>query len=391
MKRLLSILLSLVLSFMLVGCGGAAPSQQQQQQQTTQQSTSEQKTTGALAVIHEKKFGGVYLDITIDEFNALGFEYGDSCDVTFSNGYKLEDIPYYNGYYSKTGHPLISAYPGFPHIDVCVNNGDPLWETAGLKEGDTGTVTLREKGKYLTTQQALAAVYTTDRNDYPSDEAFANFRAMKGGQIAENMVYRSASPCNNEYGRAAYASALAEKAGVQFILDQADSTEEVEGYYTDPSFDMSWHKGLFDNGHVAALDMNVNYRSQKFAGKLVKGLRQMIAQDGPYLIHCTEGKDRTGFTCALLEALCGASYDEMLDDYMISYDNYYGINKQTDKDRYDAVVDAKFNDIALCIGGQPVDGKLDGLDYKAGARKYLLDAGMTEEEITQLENKLCGK
>lgn len=391
MKRLLSILLSLVLSFMLVGCGGAAPSQQQQQQQTTQQSTSEQKTTGALAVIHEKKFGGVYLDITIDEFNALGFEYGDSCDVTFSNGYKLEDIPYYNGYYSKTGHPLISAYPGYPHIDVCVNNGDPLWETAGLKEGDTGTVTLREKGKYLTTQQALAAVYTTDRNDYPSDEAFANFRAMKGGQIAENMVYRSASPCNNEYGRAAYASALAEKAGVQFILDQADSTEEVEGYYTDPSFDMSWHKGLFDNGHVAALDMNVNYRSQKFAGKLVEGLRQMIAQDGPYLIHCTEGKDRTGFTCALLEALCGASYDEMLDDYMISYDNYYGINKQTDKDRYDAVVDAKFNDIALCIGGQPVDGKLDGLDYKAGARKYLLDAGMTEEEITQLENKLCGK
>ena len=391
MKRLLSILLSLVLSFMLVGCGGAAPSQQQQQQQTTQQSTSEQKTTGALAVIHEKKYGGVYLDIIIDEFNALGFEYGDSCDVTFSNGYKLEDIPYYNGYYSKTGHPLISAYPGFPHIDVCVNNGDPLWETAGLKEGDTGTVTLREKGKYLTTQQALAAVYTTDRNDYPSDEAFANFRAMKGGQIAENMVYRSASPCNNEYGRAAYASALAEKAGVQFILDQADSTEEVEGYYTDPSFDMSWHKGLFDNGHVAALDMNVNYRSQKFAGKLVEGLRQMIAQDGPYLIHCTEGKDRTGFTCALLEALCGASYDEMLDDYMISYDNYYGINKQTDKDRYDAVVDAKFNDIALCIGGQPVDGKLDGLDYKAGARKYLLDAGMTEEEITQLENKLCGK
>ena len=377
---------------MLVGCGGgAAPSQQQQQQQITQQSTSEQKTTGALKVIHEKKFGGVYLDITIDEFNTLGFEYGDSCNVTFSDGYKLEDIPYYNGYYSKTGHPLISAYPGYPHIDVCVNNGDPLWETVGLKEGDTGMVTLREKGKYLTTQQALAAVYTTDRNDYPSDEAFANFRAMKGGQIAENTVYRSASPCNNEYGRAAYASALAEKAGVQFILDQADSTEEVEGYYTDPSFDMSWHKGLFDNGHVAALDMNVNYRSQKFAGKLVEGLRQMIAQDGPYLIHCTEGKDRTGFTCALLEALCGASYDEMLDDYMISYDNYYGINKQTDKDRYDAVVDAKFNDIALCIGGQPVDGKLDGLDYKAGARKYLLDAGMTEEEIAQLENKLCGR
>lgn len=64
---------------------------------------------------------------------------------------------------------------------------------------------------------------------------------------------------------------------------------------------MSWHKGLFDNGDVNALDMSVNYRSQKFTGKL--------------------------------EALCGTSYDEMLDDYMISYDNYYGINKEKDKAR----------------------------------------------------------
>ena len=184
-----------------------------------QQSTNEQKATSELAAIHETKFSGVYLDITIDEFNALGFEYGDSCDVTFSNGYKLEDIPYYNGFYSKTGHPLICAYPGFPHIDIAFNNGDPLWKVAGLKEGDTGTVTLREKGKYLTTQNALAAVYTSNRDDYPSDVAFANFRAMKGGQMAEGTVYRSASPCNDEYGRAPYASSLAEKAGVRFILD----------------------------------------------------------------------------------------------------------------------------------------------------------------------------
>lgn len=45
-------------------------------------------------------------------------------------------------------------------------------------------------------------------------------------------------------------------------------------------------------------------------------------------------------------------------------------------------------------GCREAEGRLEeieGLDYKAGAEKYLLDAGMTEEEITQLENKLCGK
>ena len=64
-----------------------------------------------LGIIHEEEFGGVYIDITIDEFNALGFEYGDSVTVSFSNGYKLKDIPYYNGYYTQTGEPLLIAYP----------------------------------------------------------------------------------------------------------------------------------------------------------------------------------------------------------------------------------------------------------------------------------------
>ena len=55
---------------------------------------------------HEQEFGGVYIRITIDDFNRLGFEYGDSVNVKFSNGYELNDIPYYNGYYVDAGEPL---------------------------------------------------------------------------------------------------------------------------------------------------------------------------------------------------------------------------------------------------------------------------------------------
>jgi len=124
---------------------------------------------------------------------------------------------------------------------------------------------------------------------------------------------------------------------------------------------------------------------------MVCGLRGIILHKGPYLIHCTEGKDRTGFVCALLEALCGASYDEMRDDYMITYDNYYGINEKDDKARYDAVVDVKFDDIARCIAGVPTYGSLDGADYAAGARKYLTDVGMTEWEINKLIERLTSK
>ena len=56
-----------------------------------------------LPISHEEEFGGVYIKITIDDFNKLGFLYGDSVKVVFSNGYTMDDIPYFNGYYVKDG------------------------------------------------------------------------------------------------------------------------------------------------------------------------------------------------------------------------------------------------------------------------------------------------
>ena len=47
-----------------------------------------------------------------------------------------------------------------------------------------------------------------------------------------------------------------------------------------------------------------------------EGLRFFIANDGPYLIHCNEGQDRTGFSVAILECLMGASEEEVVADYM---------------------------------------------------------------------------
>lgn len=35
--------------------------------------------------------------------------------------------------------------------------------------------------------------------------------------------------------------------------------------------------------------------------------------------HCTKGKDRAGFMPALLEALIGATREEIVEDYMQSY------------------------------------------------------------------------
>ena len=38
------------------------------------------------SVSHDTKFGGIYINISIDDFNKIGFKYGDSVDLKFSNG-----------------------------------------------------------------------------------------------------------------------------------------------------------------------------------------------------------------------------------------------------------------------------------------------------------------
>ena len=112
----------------------------------------------------------------------------------------------------------------------------------------------------------------------------------------------------------------------------------------------------------------------------------MTEHEGPYLVHCTEGKDRTGFVCLLLEALCGASYGEIVEDYMITYDNYYGITKAADPERYTVIVEHVLNPMVQIIAGEGED--ITAADLKTGAETFLANAGMTEAQVKALQARL---
>ena len=47
-------------------------------------------------------------------------------------------------------------------------------------------------------------------------------------------------------------------------------------------------------------------------------LASLAAADGASVIHCTAGKDRTGWAIAVLQRLCGASMDDIMADYLAS-------------------------------------------------------------------------
>ncbi len=357
------------------------------------------------AIQHETEFGGVYIEITIEDFNDLGFEYGDSVDVVFSNGYRLEDIPYYNGYYVDAGQPLLIAYPGYDYIKAAVNYGDDLWETANLKldkdaaarqtlwlqaaleEHDTAGVYLREHGKYADIQSARDIHYFDERERYDSDVIFANFRNISMGSLKENILYRSASPCDNQHNRAPYVDSLMEEAGVKCILNLSDNDVKIERYISSDGFDSPYFLSLYNENHVIPIALNMNYMSEEFAQKIVQGFNAMAEQEGPYLIHCTEGKDRTGFVCMLAEALAGASYQEIADDYMITYDNYYRINQTSDPARYKTILEKNLDAmLAYVISDDSVDMKT--ADLTVYAENYLRSAGMSEEQLKAFQAKI---
>ena len=342
-----------------------------------------------VGVLHEEEFGGAYILLSIQEFNNMGFTCGDSLRIEFSNGYVLEDIPYYNGYYTANGEPLLVAYPGYPYIKAAINNSGDLFEAAGLREEDTATIALLERGKYEEIQAARDLHYSDVREDYESDAVFANFRSIRAGGIREGILCRSASPCDNQHNRAPYVDALMQEAGVAFILNLSDHEQKIQTYLAEPDFASPAFLELYERGMVEPIALNMNYGSAEFKAKVAAGLIRMAEAEGPYLVHCTEGKDRTGFVCMLLEALCGASYEEIRADYMVTYDNYYGITEETEKTRYDVIVECVLEPmIRSLIGDDGAD--IRTMDLAGWAEQYLLDGGMSPAQIAQLRDRLTG-
>ena len=373
----------------------------------------EQKTPSVegLETIHETEFGGVYLKMTIDDFNKLGFSYGDSVDLEFSNGYKLEDLPYYNGYYVDAGQPLLIAYPGYDYIKAAINYGEDLWEKAGLKDGllavpkllgavnsdlfsaaeldghSTAKIVLHERGKYKDIQDARDIHYSDERSKFDSDEIFANFRNMTVGNLKEGAVYRSASPCDNQHNRAPYVDALIREAGVNCILDLADNETKIEKYISAEGFSSPYFLSLYEGGKVIPLALSMNYMADEFGQKIAEGFRQMAETDGPCLVHCTEGKDRTGFVCMLIGMLAGASYRELVDDYMVTYQNYYKITEASEKAKYDVILDKNLNAMMRWVIGDE-NADLEKADLQTAAEKYLLAGGMTAAGIAAFLEKI---
>ncbi len=370
-RNCLSIIIVCVMALQLISCD------------TTEREDDKLKTVSA-TVIEIEKYGHAVLNVTTKDFMSVGYELGDVVLISLESGEYT--MPFYDGYYSNPGNLLLRGTNQEDNIAICINYGD-FSAINNVNIGDRVKINIFEKAGMRDIQELYNLQYSNNPDDYLDDATFANFRAITSGRIASSKLYRTASPINNENGRANFADNLIESVGVTTVLNLADSNEDIEEYLVNTNCTSDYYRYLYEEGKVIAIDLTGNFYSEEFACSIVEGLTFLAQNEPPYCIHCTEGKDRAGFTAMLLEGLMGATLDEIINDYMLSFYNYYGISKDKQLKRYQAVLNVNLMEMLSHVTGESVD-KLGQVDLETAITSYLTNAGMTHENILILKQKL---
>lgn len=334
--------------------------------------------------------GNLYLDFPADSF-LTKFELGDIVTVAI-NGYDTLELPVAE---ASGDVPIawfmLSAISGSDKLLLTMHNGQ-LAEVLGItdvKKPIEVIVSMKDKGGFKFGLEMRNVQYLDVYvENYPtlSIEEFANFREVRTTGMGKNKLYRSSSPIDPCLGRNLKADSLAKEAGVATFINLADAEEYAIAFN---GFDSSY----YSTKDAIFLALPVEFFSKPFEEGLAKGFRYMIEHEGPYLVHCTYGMDRTGFTIAILEALMGATTEEIQTDYAKTFSNYYYVTdgkqiilNEQQVDFFKAVVLRNLKAVYRAEGVNIPD--TDNIDWASATAKYLETFGLTPEEISALKEKL---
>ena len=174
-----------------------------------------------------------------------------------------------------------------------------------------------------------------------------------------------------------------ERQKVKTVLNLADTEETILSY------DMpSYSRTLWESGNVILCPLKADPTADDFNNRLIEALKKLPSHPAPYIVHCMEGKDRTGYVCALLEGLCGATYEEMVADYLKTYDNFYRITPEKDSGVCDALVSLRLNMCVMYYAGVNDESLLHDIDYAKAFSNFLLAHGMSQQQLDALVQAL---
>lgn len=344
----------------------------------------------SLNIYRDEEFGNICFVPTEDELKALDINEGDSVDISFSNGKTFTDVPFYSGICDRAGKTILFRYPGKKHFSLGNINDRPLWDEVKCNPKDMVTVSLKERGKYIANEEILLNNFSDERKDYPSDEDFTNFRAMSAGRLRKDFFFRGGSPVDSKFNRAVITDNLLKKNEIGFIINISDDVNRMDSYVNQEDFVSEYTMSLYMKGKVYLMGLSAFLKSAEYSIKSVEALRAMMSQKEKTFIHCTLGKDRTGYICMIIEALAGGTYGEMAEDYMMSYKSLYGVDEDSFPAKYNTIKKVMFDGLLLILTGRNDGTEFnDNETFEEYAADFLKQGGMTAFEIEDVKKYIC--
>jgi protein tyrosine/serine phosphatase len=210
------------------------------------------------------------------------------------------------------------------------------------------------------------------------------FREIHMGKIPGGLLYRGANPVlENDHERNTVYERLLYDTHISCVVNLADNEYGLKRLADlVPAYDE-----LLRKNNVIGLDIQFGFdfenkpENEIFKGKLKQGFKFLITHDGPYLIHCNAGIDRTGFVAAILEALLGTGLDEIVQDYLLSYGQVYANNNRFKETTGQIILDQ----LSAITNGEINDEE----NFQANIEKYFLEEiDLTTRELDMLIDRL---
>ncbi len=128
----------------------------------------------------------------------------------------------------------------------------------------------------------------------------------------------------------------------------------------------------------------------------------LLADERPVITHCFAGKDRTGFTVAVVLEAIGVGRDAILADYLRSNDAVPQLrsrllemmeNRASDRVTPEAITfaEARLTEEVLGVREEYLDAARRSIDENYGSlRGYLDAAGVSADDVAALRSALVG-
>jgi hypothetical protein len=273
---------------------------------------------------------GLQLDVTLEDFNSIGAYFGCDLDVAFGD-HRHSTATFTDSSHGVAHYSLGIIYSKSSNTMTLSLSGGNLAHETGLAAGDTITLKVLGENRFYKYTPDYRAGHTDKRSDYDDDQKFGNYRELSGGNLKDDMFYRSSNPWNYTSERAQYCDQYYREIGVENLICMDLSMDGVERRCK--ALPDAYSTGLYEKGKVHAKALSSTVHAHPEQALFV--LQSLLDTEGSVGIFCTYGKDRTGAYCAMIEGLAGASFEEIREDFMESMCNYYHFEKDTPE--YEAV------------------------------------------------------